>query len=239
MPPLSVVCWKWGTLFGPEYVNRLASMLRRHLRAPYTLSCITDDPSGIDCEGLGVAPVQMEGRFDAHAGLRAGNRACFRRLRLLGKDMADVFGPRVLQLDLDVVLVGDVTPLFDRPDPLVLVEQANTGTGRVTHNPSMLLMDAGVLDGAWAEFDAAPLETWHAARDRGWGCSDMAVINDYVARNAVPAATWGEADGVQAYWRPENKQLRPGARAVLFFGRANPGDADVQAASPWISEYWV
>ena len=51
MPPMiSVICWKWGKLFSPVYVNRLRSMLARHLHIPHRLYCITDDRRGLDPE---------------------------------------------------------------------------------------------------------------------------------------------------------------------------------------------
>lgn len=231
---LSVVTWKWGPAFGPEYVNRLRRGLARHLRLPHAFHCITDNTAGIEA---GVACHPM---YSDHAAMRAGNRSCFRRLRMFAKDMRDVLGPRVLHLDLDTVVVGDVTPLFDRADPLVILKQADNGRGRVTHNPSVLLMDAGVLHDMWERFHAAPDKTWREAKARGWACSDMSIINDYlhVNRATAMAATWDEADGVQAYWRRQNKELRPGARLVTFYGKQNPSDADVQRQSPWIMEYW-
>jgi hypothetical protein len=236
---LSVVCWKWGTLFGPEYVNRLRRGLARHLRLPHTFHCITDNAAGVETGGRS-GDVVVHHMYTNHAAMKAGNRSCFRRLRMFSKDMGETLGPRILHLDLDTVVVGDVTPLFDRADPLVLLKQSDNGKGRVTHNPSVLLMDAGVLHAMWERFNAFPDKTWREARARGWACSDMSVINDYihVNRATVKAATWGEADGVQAYWRRENKQLRPGARLVTFYGKENPGDAAVQAKSPWIAEHW-
>lgn len=235
--PLAVVCWRWGTLFGPEYVNRLASMFRRHLHMPYTFHCIaTGDlaPTEYDPE-VALHPMYLD-----HAEMTAGSRSCFRRLRLLDAGMRDVFGPRILQVDLDTVIVDDVTPLFDRPEPLVLCRQQAVHD-RVTYNPSMMLMDAGVLHRAWEEFHAAPASIWSTARARGWSCSDMAVINNYVEQARVRPAFWTEEEGVVAYWREVRRAkgaLPPGARVVLFYGTANPSDADLREKSPWIEEHW-
>ena len=38
---------KWGTKYGPEYVNRLYGMVRRHLRGDFRFVCFTDDVTGI------------------------------------------------------------------------------------------------------------------------------------------------------------------------------------------------
>ena len=42
-----VLCMKWGTKYGPEYVNRLYAMVRRHLGGDFDFVCLTDDDRGI------------------------------------------------------------------------------------------------------------------------------------------------------------------------------------------------
>ena len=43
----TVLCMKWGRRYGPDYVNTLYSMLRRHLSVGHRLVCLTDDQGGI------------------------------------------------------------------------------------------------------------------------------------------------------------------------------------------------
>jgi hypothetical protein len=218
-------------------------MLKRHLHIPFTFHCITDDASGIEVNAstgiINVYPMYAD-HSEMRAGSGSGERACFRRLRLLDREMGNVFGSRILQLDLDVVFTADVTPLFDRPEPVVLVEQSCGG--QVVHNPSMFLFDAGVWHDAWEQFHADPLGAWGAAKKRGWRQSDMSIINDYAARQRHLPSRWTQKDGVVAYWREVKRaggRLPPGSRAVLFYGRENPSDAKVQAGSPWIKENWL
>ena len=49
-PQRHIVCMKWGTKYGPEYVNRLYAMVRRHLRGDFHFVCLTDDAKGIRAE---------------------------------------------------------------------------------------------------------------------------------------------------------------------------------------------
>ena len=42
-----VLCMKWGTKYGPEYVNTLYAMVRRNLRGDFRFVCLTDDARGI------------------------------------------------------------------------------------------------------------------------------------------------------------------------------------------------
>jgi hypothetical protein len=237
---IDVVTWKWGTLFGPEYVNKLGSMLQRHLHMPYAFHVITDARDGLDMSLVNyVHPM-----FTEHGEMKAGTRACFRRLKIFDGAMSTLIGPRILQLDLDVVITGDVTPLFDRPEPLMLVQQRRDDkTGRITYNPSMLLMDAGILHDLWVKFHAAPTKVWEAAQKNHWACSDMSIINHYLQIHPEQSrATWTRDEGVTAYWREVRREtkgpLPKDARVVLFYGNQNPSDESVQKASPWVAEHW-
>ena len=42
-----VICMKWGTKYGPKYVNRLYAMVKRHLTLDFQMVCLTDDMQGI------------------------------------------------------------------------------------------------------------------------------------------------------------------------------------------------
>ena len=44
----NVVCMKWGTKFGPEYVNRLFAMVEKNLTIPHRFICFTDNGEGIN-----------------------------------------------------------------------------------------------------------------------------------------------------------------------------------------------
>jgi len=233
---LHIVTWKWGTTFGPEYVNKLQIMLKRHLSTPHQLHCITDDPAGIDDFVL------CHPMYSDHGAMTAGNRACFRRLRIFDKAMREQFGPRILQLDLDIVITGDMTPVFDRPEPLVLCWQGtNPSTKLTTYNPSMLLMDAGVMHEMWENFNARPHAVWAEARKNGWRQSDMSIINNELMKGKIQFGSWNEKDGIYTYWRDlrrTNYELPADARAVLFYGKHNPGDAEVLSKCPWVSDHW-
>ena len=62
MQAVNVLCIKWGNKYGPEYVNKLHSMVRRHLHRPFRFVCLTDDGAGID-PSIEVKPIPMIG-FD-------------------------------------------------------------------------------------------------------------------------------------------------------------------------------
>lgn len=47
MTNYTIICMKWGTVYGPEYVNILDAMLKRNLTVPYKFICFTDDRTGV------------------------------------------------------------------------------------------------------------------------------------------------------------------------------------------------
>ena len=53
---MHVLCFKWGTKYGPEYVNRLYAMVERNLSLSFAFHCFTDDNrgirSGVECHSL-------------------------------------------------------------------------------------------------------------------------------------------------------------------------------------------
>lgn len=42
---INIVCVKWGTKYGPEYVNRLLSGFKRNSSSPFKFHCFTEDSS--------------------------------------------------------------------------------------------------------------------------------------------------------------------------------------------------
>ena len=45
--PVNVICLKWGSFYGPEYVNRLYRGVSAHMDRPFRFVCFTDDPTGL------------------------------------------------------------------------------------------------------------------------------------------------------------------------------------------------
>lgn len=57
-----ILCMKWGTKYGPEYVNRLYGMVRRHLHGDFNFVCLTDDASGVrpEVQCLPIPPLNLQ-----------------------------------------------------------------------------------------------------------------------------------------------------------------------------------
>jgi hypothetical protein len=116
--PVLVLCMRWGSLYGPHYVNRLARGVARHLRRPHRFLCLTDDPGGIEAECRPIPPL-------GEGALGADTR--WRKLALFRRDLPDLLGAGAalggpaLFLDLDLVVVDALDPFLDLPGPPVMI----------------------------------------------------------------------------------------------------------------------
>lgn len=229
---ISVWCWRWGGLFEAVYVHRLQAMLRRHLRLEHELVCITDDATGLE----GIRTVPMPSEF-------AHTPRCRRRMQQFSGEFADAIGAsRILALDLDLVILADITHLIDRPEPIV---GWKVGHARV-YSGSFLLFDAGALDGAWQPFKADPVGYPKRIQRQGVP-SDQAMVNAWLRRQPS-IGTWTERDGFVTYYGegyehlehlgvgPRRRSLPTGARVVVL-GSADKAVMD-EGRFDWIRANW-
>jgi hypothetical protein len=220
-PEFSVVTFKWKpkgeyrSTFGPETVNTLFSMVRRHFPVPFRAICVTDDPAGIDPD-IEIVPL-----WDDFADLEnpSGplNPSCYRRLRMFAPSAGKMFGPRFVSLDLDVVIVGDMRPLWLRPEPFVIWGDTNPTT---PYNGSMMLMTAGARARVWTDFH--PVESPKRAQALGYFGSDQAWIGACLGHGE---AMWTHRDGVYSYRNQigvHRQDLPPNAKVVFFHGQHDP-----------------
>lgn len=233
---LKVVCWLWKprqgyrSQFDAGYVNTFRSMVERHYPDPHEVVCITDMPDGIDPR-VRIVPLWDTYRFlpSPHGGLQP---ACYVRLRAFADDMRDLIGPRYVSVDLDVVITGDLRPVWNRPEPFVIWESRIWNTH---YNGSMWMMDAGVHPEVFHDFD--PLTSPKAAKRKRYLGSDQAWIS-YKLGPGKP--TWSQRDGIYSFraLKPKNFALPDDARMVFFPGNLDPRHAHTVKMAPWILEYY-
>jgi hypothetical protein len=238
---LRVVCWKWKpkpgyrSTFGPETVNTLKRMVARHYRADHELVCITDDAEGID-KDVRVIPLWSD-----HAQVPSphgpGNPSCYRRLKAFSAEAATLIGERFVSIDLDVVIAGDLRPVWDVPEAFKIWGDTSP---RTPYNGSMFLMTAGVRRQVWDKFD--PHRSPLLAKQKGYWGSDQAWIGYALGPDEK---RWNTADGVYSFRNhiQDLRTLKPGplpenASVVFFHGKHDPWDDDVRAKYGWVREHY-
>lgn len=110
---VNIICMKWGTMYGPEYVNNLRAGVARHLKRPHRFVCFADDSSGLR-DDIEVFPLPELGLPPGYGDSRWQKLALFRR------DLQDLRGVSLF-LDLDLVVVGNLDPFFDLPGKFLII----------------------------------------------------------------------------------------------------------------------
>lgn len=224
---LTFVTWLWAAPFGyrstftGEHVNTLARMISRHYDRPHRVLCVTDIPHGID------GTVQIVPAWNDFADVPSphggNNPSCYRRLRAFHPRIGEIFGPRFVSMDLDTVIVGDLAPLFDRPDDFVIWGETDR---RSWYNGSLWLLNAGARPRVWTEFN--PRQSPLLAKQAGRFGSDQGWISFILGRGEK---TWSTKDGVYSYrvhLKPKGGKLPANARVVNFHGHVDPDSYEAQ-----------
>ncbi len=229
---IKVVCWKWDNgfhdkkklKFGPDHVNRLKNMVARHLHMDHEFVCITDDPAGLDHE-IRVIPLWNDYRDMG---------GCYVRLKAFSQEMQELIGERFIWLDLDAVIVGDITPIVRQNPKFMMWGDTHP---RTPYNGSMVMMDAGSRSQVWTLFERNPAVAIMKGRNLGYVGTDQAWIGACLGRGE---ARWTIADGVYSYRCHVKKlgHLPNNARIVFFHGCADPSQPQIQKIHPWIEEHW-
>lgn len=99
------ITMKWGTKYGPEYVNRLLEGIDRTYTGSYSFYCVTDNTEGLDPR---IKILTFE-----DIGYEQSNCFTIQKMFLFKKGALKFKGPYVV-LDLDTVIINDFKPYFDK-----------------------------------------------------------------------------------------------------------------------------
>lgn len=244
MQQRTIICMKWGTRYGPEYVNRLAAMVRRNVLKPTRFVCFTDDATGVD-DGIELHPLPEINIPDRVAWTP------WRKLSVWQYPLAGLEGD-VLFLDLDLVITGSLDDFFDyKPGVYVAIDNW-TQPGKGVGNTSAFRFRAGQHTHIFDDFVADPeaiLSKWRI---------EQQYISDTISDMQFWPAAWCVSfkHSLLPRW-PMNyfktAALTPDARIVAFTGKPDAEDALVGdwpgrslkqklykhvRPTPWIAQYW-
>ncbi len=233
---------KWGTKYGPEYVDRLYGMVRRHLSGPLRFVCLTDDATGVrpEVECLPLPYLNLS--------QPEGPERAWKKLTIFNENLHGLSGT-ALFLDLDIVIVDKIDCFFEAPGEFLIIHDWKR-PWRVTGNSSVyrfeLLKHGDVLSHFIAHFadirrqhrneQAYLSEHMHQRGLMGYWPADWCVSFKY---HCIPS--WPTN-----YWR--EPVFPANTRIVVFHGEVNPPDALVGRRNRrfrfirparWISRFWV
>ena len=244
LPPPSdervVLCMKWGTKYGPEYVNRLYAMVRRHLRGDFRFVCLTDRDEGILPE-VQCLPIPA---LDLPPGIpeRGWTKLTTFEANLHGLQGTALF------LDLDVVILDDITPFFEQPGEFLIIHDWKR-PWRITGNSSVYRFRLG------AHADMLAYFRTHFEQVRVEVRNEQAYLSDFLHKQGR-LTYWPKEWCISwkyhciprfptNYWR--TPAASPGTRIIIFHGVMNPPDALAgrnngnwrhAKPAPWIADHW-
>ncbi len=217
--------WLWGEKYGIDYVRRLADGLERHVTQPYRTILVTDqkiEPGLFDQ----VTPIPNPELLE--------HKGCLVRLRMFDPTWQVLhgisYGHRLVCIDLDVVITGELDPLFARLEPFIILGGANAANP-CPFNGSLMMLRGGAHPEVWSDFSVeavSALPCHEFPDDQGW-----------IAHKIPNAATWQVGEGgLYAFCKngwPKGPLLPDDARLVVFPGWRDPSRF---LHLPWIAERW-
>jgi hypothetical protein len=240
-----ILCMKWGTKYGPEYVNRLYAMARRNLSGDFNFVCLTDDAKGIRSEVacLPIPPLNLQ--------LAPGQRdGAWKKLTTFEQDPHGLHGT-ALFLDLDVVVVGGLDVFFEQPGEFLIIHDYARPwrRERITGNSSVYRFELGAHADVLAYFRAHMDEVQAKYRNEQAYLSDVLHAQGKLAYWPVAWCPSFKYQGIPAW--PSNYWKEPfvpeGARIMVFHGECNPPDALAGRRNRrfrfirparWITKFW-
>lgn len=237
----NVICMKWGEKFSSDYVNILASRVRKNITGDYRFVCFTDDATGL-------RPWIETRPLPEMSGLEGRPERGWRKLTLFQERLADLEGT-ALFLDLDVVIADSLDPFFEASGDFRIIEDWNlAGTG--IGNSSVFRFEIGSRPDV--------LDYFLKHRERVYAAH----------RNEQAYLSWAiRQRGTLRYWEPEwclsfkrhfmrrfpmgyfaEPKPRKGVKIIVFHGNPNPdcvvsgwrSKTGLRAVkkTPWLAELW-
>lgn len=236
----TVVCMKWGTIYGPEYVNILAAMVKRHLTVPHRFVCFTDDTKGInkDIETRPIPEIPL-----GSAPIFSG----WRKLASLSPKLG--LTGTVLFLDLDLVIMENIDCFFTHaPNKFCIIENW-TQPGEGIGNSSVYRYRADAHVDIFDDFSKQHEEIYRTVTN------EQTYLTQMVAKTQE-VAFWPD-EWCRSFKRHclPNLILRPfltprqpkGCKILVFHGPPKPIDAahgrwpqkgKFLRPAAWILDYW-
>lgn len=242
-----IITLKWGDRYGADYVNRLASSVRRHTTGPVSVVCFTDDARGIDPQ-VEVHPIP-EIDLPADAMVTGWRKLCLFRADLPIEGLG-------LFLDLDIVITGPLDDFFTFGEEAAIPIIHNWVPAHKTWfrpdpqigNSSVFRFHLNHCGFVWDKFHA----------EKEWALANFRPPQSYLTHCIRPKMVYWPDPWVRSFKRhclpvfPLNLLLAPtlprDARIVAFHGRPDPDEAAAgftgkrlhhrSKPARWIQQHW-
>lgn len=154
---VTVLCVRFGTRYGREYVERLRNMVSRHMTIPYEFVCLTDDQHPIE----GVRSI-----VQPNAGYARG---WWHKVHMFDPTLP--LRGRILFFDLDVVIHDNINKLVTTfGSDFIGIHDFNRAfyANWNNLNSSVMAWDAGSQKHIWEQFSVSPRDAQRLPGDQDW-----------------------------------------------------------------------
>jgi len=235
-----IFCMKWGTLYGPEYVNVLYNMVKRNLNLPFKMVCFTDNAAGIS-EDITCFPIP---EIDLPTNIP---ERMWKKLTVFKETLYNLEGT-ALFLDLDVVIVDNIDSFFQDKNPFMIIKDYRK-QWRITGNSSVFRFEIGkhgyVYDYFIANFDTIKAAHRNEQEYLTWAVNEKNNLHywptawcpsfKYDCASRFPLAVW------------KKPSIPDGSKIIIFHGEFTPQKAidggfgkwyRYLRPSKWVADYW-
>jgi len=230
---INIVCLKWGTKYGPEYVNRLYAAVKKFSTVPVRFWCFTENSAGIRPE-VRIAPLKYSDQLDSW----------WNKISLFSNDLPIPIGEQIFYIDLDTIITGSIDELLtDEVPDIIVLRDFYQGIAKSAGNIGSGLMSwrHGSYDFIWQKFIQDPQAAVAAAHPHGdqWWV-EHCVTAWYYWQDLFP----NQVTSFKIHCR---EGLPHNARIVCYHGKPSIPESASQVTrdykwviqpQPWVLNFW-
>lgn len=245
MQTVNVLCIKWGNKYGPDYVNKLYSMVSRNLTLPFRFVCLTDNPEGISPQ-IEVKDIPKVGFEDFDRRLPWTFAHGWLKVTSFAKPLYDLSGP-TLFIDLDVVIVDNIDCFFEPDGEFRVIKEWDKSDE--TGNTSVYRFTIGahpdLIENLKTNKDAVLRKVRNEQEYVTGTLAEQGKLKYWPAEWCVSFKRHCMPRGIMGWFKPA--AIPPGAKIIAFHGKPNPDDVIAGRSGKWyrrvlpvqwVAEHW-
>lgn len=230
--PINIVCLKWGTKYGAQYVNRLYWGVKRNTTLPFNFHCFTENPEDINKEIIthDLPYKKLDGWWN--------------KLYLFSEEVP--IEGRIFYIDLDTLITGNIDPIMSHDGGFVVLRDFFTGiaSGIRTNDyvgSGLMSFEAHKYSHIWEKFMENPASIIASIKPHG----DQV----WIMRQQPERLYWQDLfpNQVVSFKVHCRNQLPPDARIVCYHGKPSIPDSMLKTSrvhawtippALWVKDYW-
>lgn len=217
---LSVVTWLWEkknkknlnkpNKFNEENVEDLYNCFKKNYDLPFDFFCIADKKYNFS---KNIKKIEMP---DIFCDQQIYEKGCYRRIALFNPEYGLKLGERILQLDIDINIVNNVTELFNIKDNLKIWQAPSTGPIKIVKNPTVMIFNVKDLEWFYKKFKKDYKKMIEQSNIKYAG-TDQALFSEF-----FKCDVWTEKDGIYSFrdYEEVNKDILPKNAKIISFNSA-------------------